>query len=374
MRILIAGASPKDLTSIVQFLSQAVPTHEIRVAESARDLANLLKRDNPSVLLAVSSKGWDASTTLRLSTQVNPACGCIGLAAKGGHDEAHKLFEAGAFDAFPIDQLWRLPSALGNVQALAELERRVRERTASLEAVNKELEAFAQSVSHDLRSPLAVIVGYSDLLADETRVDLAKADRSKIVEIRAAAMRMNALIDNMLRLSQVIQREVNPRRVDLSALAKDILAGLAASEPSRKAETSVEPGLWIFADPGLTRIAMDNLLSNAWKYSSKREVAHIEVGRMDVPGKGGAFFVRDNGTGFDMEQAQRLFKPFQRLHSMSEFPGTGIGLATVSRVLEKHGGSVWVEAEKGRGATFFFELPAPPEAAAESPVYQVTSA
>src|SRR5437016_3922658 len=139
MRILIAGASPKDLTSIVQVLSQAVPNLEIRVADSAPDLANLLKRDQPSVLLAASSKGWDASTTLRLSAQVNPACGCIGLAAKGGHDEAHKLFEAGALDAFPIDQLWRLPVALGNVQAMADLERRVRERTASLEAVNKEL-------------------------------------------------------------------------------------------------------------------------------------------------------------------------------------------------------------------------------------------
>ncbi|MBW8888754.1 MAG: hypothetical protein JF616_13445 [Fibrobacteres bacterium] len=374
MRILIAGASPKDLTSIVQVMSQAVPTLEIRVADSAPDLANLLKRDQPSVLLAASSKGWDASTTLRLAAQVNPACGCIGLAAKGGHDEAHKLFEAGALDAFPIDQLWRLPPALGNVQALADMERRVRERTASLEAVNKELEAFAQSVSHDLRSPLAVIVGYADLLADEARVDLAIADRSKIVEIRSAAMRMNALIDNMLRLSQVIQREVHPRRVDLTALAKDILANLTASQPGRKAEARVESGLWAVADPGLMRIAMDNLLSNAWKYSSKREVSHIEVGRMDVPGKGIAFFVRDNGTGFDMEQAQRLFKPFQRLHSLSEFPGTGIGLATVSRVLEKHGGSVWVEAEKGRGATFYFELPASPDTAAESSAYQVTSA
>lgn len=374
MRILIAGATPKDLTSIVQILSQTFPTHEIRVADSAPDLATLLKRDQPAVLLAVSSKGWDASTTLRLSAQVNPGCGCIGLAAKGGHDEARRLFEAGALDAFPVDQLWRLPLALGKVQALADMERRVRERTASLEAVNKELEAFAQSVSHDLRSPLAVIVGYADLLSDEARVDLASADRSKIIEIRAAAMRMNALIDNMLRLSQVIQREVHPRRVDLTALAKDILANLAASQPGRRAEARVESGLWTVADPGLMRIAMDNLLSNAWKYTSKREVSHIEVGKADLPGKKGAFFVRDDGTGFDMDQAQRLFKPFQRLHSLSEFPGTGIGLATVSRVLEKHGGSIWVEAEKGRGATFYFELPAPPGAAAESAAYQVSSA
>jgi signal transduction histidine kinase len=248
--------------------------------------------------------------------------------------------------------------ALENVQAYADLERRVRERTASLEAVNKELEAFARSVSHDLRSPLAVIVGYSDMLADEVRVDLPAGDRSKVLDIRAAAMRMNVLIDDMLRLSQVIKREVESRRVDLTALSEGILADLTAAHPDRRVEAMVESGLWAMGDPGLLRIALENLLSNAWKYTSNRDVGHIRVGRAQPGGSGVAFYVEDDGSGFDMQAAGRLFKPFQRLHSLSEFPGTGVGLATVSRVMEKHGGSVWVESEQGKGATFFFELPA----------------
>jgi signal transduction histidine kinase len=247
--------------------------------------------------------------------------------------------------------------AVDNVQAYANLERRVRERTASLEAVNKELEAFARSVSHDLRSPLAVILGYAEMLGDEARVDLGKPDRAKIRDIRSAALRMNALIDDMLRLSQVIQREVELKRVDLSAMAEEILNGMRAGEPERTVSVIVQPGLIATGDPGLLRIAVENLLANAWKYSSKREAAHIEVGETGA-GDDAAFFVKDDGAGFDMDQARKLFKPFQRLHASSEFPGTGIGLATVSRVLEKHGGRVWAEAEKGKGATFFFRLPA----------------
>jgi len=246
--------------------------------------------------------------------------------------------------------------AVENVQVYQGLERRVRERTASLEAVNKELEAFARSVSHDLRSPLAVIVGYSDLLADESRSALSKGDKAKARDIRAAAMRMNELIDDMLRLSQVIQREVEPKTVDLSALASEILRKLASAQPGRRVESRVEPGLRALGDPGLIRIALENLLSNAWKYTSHRECAHIQVGRSE--GEASAFYVKDDGAGFEMENAHRLFKPFQRLHSADEFPGTGVGLATVSRVMEKHGGSIRAQAVKGKGATFFFELPA----------------
>lgn len=248
--------------------------------------------------------------------------------------------------------------AVENVRVYADLDRRVRERTASLEAVNKELEAFAHSVSHDLRSPLAVIMGYSDMLADDARVDLVKSDRAKILEIRKAANRMGALIDDMLRLSQVIQREVEPVRVDLSALAADILQGLKAREPGRDAEFGIADGLSALGDPGLLRIALENLLGNAWKYSSKREHARIEVGEEESGGEI-AFFVRDNGAGFDMADASKLFKPFQRLHTSRDFPGTGIGLATVSRVLEKHGGRIWAESELDKGATFRFTVPVP---------------
>jgi signal transduction histidine kinase len=525
MRIFFAGAGPREREAVLRTLADARQPHEVELMGSGPELGARLKEPRAFVVLASSAKGWDASATIRLCAEVKPGCPCIGLAPKGDHEDARRLVEAGALDAFPADQLWRLPMALeraaeagarakasermlaletlveavknlslarrmddivdvvrraarrlsqadgasfvlrdgdqchyvdedaigplwrgkrfpldacisgwamlnkraavvpdiyadpripieayrptfvrslvmvpirtedpigaigtywarerevgedqvaliqtladsaalavDNVQVYAGLERKVRERTASLEAVNKELEAFARSVSHDLRSPLAVIVGYSDMLADEARSGLAKADRAKAADIRAAALRMNVLIDDMLRLSQVIQREVEPRRVDLSALAEDILGRLAENEPGRRVEAKVEPGLWAVGDPGLIRIALDNLLSNAWKYTSKREAAHIGFGRTEVPGKGPAFFVRDDGAGFEMGQARRLFKPFQRLHATSDFPGTGVGLATVSRVMEKHGGSIWAEAEKGKGAVFYFELPAP---------------
>lgn len=247
--------------------------------------------------------------------------------------------------------------AVENVQIYADLERRVKERTASLEGANKELEAFAYSVSHDLRSPLTVILGYSDLLTNAERVDIAAKDREMLQDMRAAAGRMSALIDDLLRLSQVTCREVEVQRVDLSDLAREILASLAAREPGRRVETAVAEGLVAHGDPGLLRVAMENLLSNAWKYSSKKDVARIEVGAEGIPGGGKAFYVKDDGAGFDLQNARKLFEPFQRMHTSREFPGTGIGLATVNRVMQKHGGRVWAEAEKGRGAIFRFSLP-----------------
>lgn len=254
--------------------------------------------------------------------------------------------------------------AVENVQFVDGLERQVKERTASLEGVNKELEAFSYSVSHDLRSPLAVIKGYSDLLLDDGRpASIGESEKRMVQDMRVSAERMQALIDDMLRLSQVSRREVQLRPVDLSAMAREILDGLAAGQPKRKVEVKVEDDLIALGDAGLLRIALENLLSNAWKYSSKRDKALIEVGALVMPGGATAFYVRDNGAGFDMSKAGHLFEPFQRLHTNREFPGTGIGLATVNRVMQKHGGKVWAESEKDRGSTFSFSLPPTPAVA-----------
>lgn len=248
--------------------------------------------------------------------------------------------------------------AVENVRFLSDLERRVTERTASLEGANRELEAFSYSVSHDLRSPLTVIRGYSELMLSDPRTVLPVRERQMVEDIRLSADRMHELIEDLLRLSRVTGREVEFHPVDLSSLTGEILRELALREPDRKVEVRVEGGLMARADEGLVRIALENLLSNAWKYSSTRPAARIEVGSSGRPDPVRTFFVRDNGVGFDMEKAGRLFEPFQRLHSVNEFQGTGIGLATVSRVLQKHGCKVWAESEKEKGSTFYFTLPA----------------
>lgn len=255
--------------------------------------------------------------------------------------------------------------AIENVRFLGQLERRVEERTASLEGSNRELEAFSYSVSHDLRSPLAVILGYSELMLDSGRDDLAEKDRRMLGDIHASGRRMHVLIEDMLRLSKVTSREVVPEPVDLASMSREILARLAAADPARAVDIVVAEGLRAEGDAGLLRIALENLLSNAWKFSSIRPRARIEVGAA-APGSGPegfrTFFVCDDGAGFAMESARRLFEPFQRLHTSREFPGTGIGLATVHRVLAKHGGKVWAEAVKDRGSTFYFSLPETPAA------------
>jgi signal transduction histidine kinase len=258
--------------------------------------------------------------------------------------------------------------AVEKVQFLVELERRVKERTASLEGVNKELEAFSYSVSHDLRSPLAVIMGYSDLLLDDPAMGFAERERRMIGDIRTAAVRMQGLIDDLLRLSRVSKREMEFEPLDLSQTAREILAGFAASEPDRKTSIRVAETPPATGDSALMRIALENLLSNAWKYSSTRAEACIEFGAARDPDGSVSYFVRDNGVGFDMEKAGRLFEPFQRLHSSKDFQGTGIGLATVNRVIQKHGGKVWAESRKDQGSTFRFTIPPPPMALDKSAV------
>jgi len=238
------------------------------------------------------------------------------------------------------------------------LEQRVRERTAELEASMAELETFSYSVSHDLRAPLRGIDGFSKALLEDYAEMLDDRARSYIDRVRNAASRMGRLIDDLLQLSRVTRKPVERTRVDLSALAASVGEELLATWPGREIELSIEPALSVRADPGLLRIALVNLLDNAFKFTSKHTKARIEVGSRPACGaRPSAFFVRDDGAGFDMEYAGRLFTPFQRLHTTSEFEGTGIGLATVRRIMKKHGGEVWAEAAIERGATVYFTLP-----------------
>ncbi len=256
-----------------------------------------------------------------------------------------------------LGQFLQRKAAEGEVLELnAELEERVVERTRALEFANRELESFCSAVSHDLRAPLRTIGGFSDLIEKECTQALGERGRDYIGRVRRAAAQMAGLIEDLLKLSKIARVGMSSRPVDLSGLAREIAQGLQAEGGGRDdVEWRIAPGLMAKGDPGLIRVAMQNLLANAWKYSAKRDGARIEFGADEKDGRR-EYFVRDNGAGFDMTQSGRLFQPFQRLHTQHEFPGTGIGLATVARVVQRHGGEIRAEGDVDRGASFFFTL------------------
>ena len=236
------------------------------------------------------------------------------------------------------------------------LEARVARRTSQLEAVNRELEAFNYAVSHDLRAPLARIDGYASLLLDELSGSVEEEHRGYLGRIRAGVKTMVELTDGLLQLSRLTKRPLEVQTVDLSAAAGQILDMLQSREPDRRAQWTVAPDLTAKGDLTLLRAALENLLSNAWKYSAKEAVSQIEFGCTSINALP-TFFVRDNGAGFDMADADKLFHAFSRLHDPAQYPGTGVGLTTVQRIIHRHGGRIWAESETGQGATFYFTLP-----------------
>jgi len=237
-----------------------------------------------------------------------------------------------------------------------ELEQRVHERTAQLEVANRELEAFSYSVSHDLRAPLRAIDGFSRALLEDCANKLDDRSKSHLERVCSASRHMNQLIDDLLDLSRVSRGELRRMTVDLSAMARGIAAELQQTQPHRSAEFVIETGLVAHFDASLIRIVLTNLLGNAWKFTGKLAQSRIEFG--SAPGKDQrACFVRDNGAGFDMAYSGKLFGAFQRLHSVTEFEGTGVGLATVQRIVHRHGGHVWAEGAVGKGSVFYFTLP-----------------
>jgi two-component system, NtrC family, sensor kinase len=224
-----------------------------------------------------------------------------------------------------------------------------------LERKNRELEAFSYSVSHDLRAPLRSIDGFGQILLEE-HPELGDRASSHLRRIRSAAQRMGELIDALLELSRITRADLVRSRVDLSALAHGIVEELRRNEPNRRVEVAILPDVVADADGRLMRIVLDNLLGNAWKFTSKTADAQIEFGAYRQR-QGTVYFVRDSGAGFDAAYAKKLFAPFQRLHGQEDFSGTGIGLATVQRIVDRHAGRVWAEGAVGRGATFFFTIP-----------------
>ncbi|MBI4291207.1 MAG: PAS domain S-box protein [Betaproteobacteria bacterium] len=235
------------------------------------------------------------------------------------------------------------------------LEQRVAERTNALQVANRELEAFSYSVSHDLRAPLRAIGGFSHILQEQCASQIDLQCKDLLRRVSAAAEKMGQLIDDLLKLSKMSRQEMQVEPVDLSALAREVVEELKAEAPERNAEWVIAAPVTAQGDRGLLKVVLQNLIGNAWKYSSRRDRARIEFGVAERDGRP-VYCVRDNGAGFDMAYADKLFRAFQRLHSPAEFPGTGIGLATVARIVHRHGGQVWAEGKVGHGSGFYFTL------------------
>jgi signal transduction histidine kinase len=277
----------------------------------------------------------------------------------------------------------RMPETKGNVGELSgainklfeQMQQRdlmLRRRSGELEAANKEMEAFSYSVSHDLRGPLASVAGFSEALEDIHSDNLDESGKECVRWIRDAAQQMNDLIAGLLQMSRASRGEMTRARVDLSAIAESLAASLRQRDPSRSVEFRIEPGLVVDGDERLLRAVLENLMSNAYKFTGKKTDATITVGSGEEGGRR-TYFVKDNGAGFDSTQGARMFTPFQRLHTNAEFEGTGIGLSTVKRIIERHGGAIWADSQVGQGATFFFTLGDTPGAAQRTEAAALTS-
>lgn len=240
------------------------------------------------------------------------------------------------------------------------LEELVEQRTKALAAANKELEAFSYSVSHDLRAPLRSVDGFSQVLLEDYSDKLDDAGRQYLGRIRKATQNMSSLIDDLLNLSKLTRSDINTQPVNLSDVAAEIVQELQGAEPEREVAVNIMPNLVTDADPKLIHVALQNLLANAWKFTARAPHAEIRFGATHIDGQN-AFFVSDNGAGFDMAYADKLFGAFQRLHSPQEFEGNGVGLAIVQRIVTRHNGRVWAKGALNQGATFYFTLPRPPE-------------
>jgi two-component system, sensor histidine kinase and response regulator len=306
----------------------------------------------------------DGVALLRAAQKIDPDIVGIVMTGHGAIDTAVKAMQAGACDyivkPFRMNHLLPVITRALETRRLRrlnkELERRILERTRELEVANRDLEAFSYSVSHDLHAPLRGIRGLCDMLIDECGPDIpAKAD-ALLKDIQAGAARMGQLIEDLLTFARSGRASLNVAEISMNDLVREILGELKSEHQQRCIELELQDLPSCCADPALLKQVLVNLLSNAFKFTSGRDVTRIELGSYEVDGQQ-VYFVKDNGAGFDMKFAAKLFGVFQRLHSQSEFMGTGVGLSIVQRIVERHGGKVWAEGRPAEGATFYFALP-----------------
>ena len=343
----------------------------LAVSSGAAYLAALKQPHFDAVLSDSAIPGYDGGAALLAARNRFPEIPFIVVSGNPGVTHPHAASGENPTARVAKSELHRLGTELrlavsrpkASTDVLTNLERKVAELTAEagrrnteIEVLNKELEAFSYSVAHDLRSPLITIDGFAQVLLENTTRSLDEANRDHLQRISTAARRMHRLINDLLDLSKIVRAPLHRGTVDLSKLAREILQTLRDRAPAREANVVVTAGLVVSGDSGLLRIALENLLANAWKFTSRKDRTHIEFG--SGPDRAGrtVYFVRDNGAGFDPRYATKLFSPFQRLHSETQFPGTGIGLATVQRIIHRHGGEIWAESAVDSGAGFYFTL------------------
>jgi signal transduction histidine kinase len=351
-------------------LGEPVPSFDYRVSEApCRELLNSpslsLRAQVPllypqaSALLAL---GTQAYVGHRLENSAGELAGMLMVVFDRpliARQEPVMVSTLQIFAARASAELERLQADIEIRNLNASLEERVQQRTAQLKLANQELESFCYSVSHDLRSPLSAVDGFASLLEhsiDSLPAEMVGKSPQYLKRIRSGVVQMGELIEALLSLARLARAPLKHELVDLSALASEVLTSFQERDPARVLEADVAPGLSAMGDPRLMRQLLDNLLGNAWKFSAGQAITRIEFGTETGPGNELVYFVRDNGVGFNMAYAQKLFGPFQRLHSPSEFEGSGIGLATVQRIVVRHGGRVWGESSPGQGATFRFTL------------------
>jgi len=349
-----------DNTDMREYLTRLLSPHwEVMTAPNGESALATIRGESVDLILTdVMMPGLDGVGLLNAvradaRTQGIPV---ILLSARAGEESVLQGLASGADDY--LVKPFSARELIARVATHLEMARLRRQWAAELEQANRELEAFNYSVSHDLRSPLRAIDGFSRELSTEYAEVLDERGRHYLDRVRAAAQRMGLLIDALLSLSRVSRAPVGRSVVDVTEMATAIVTDLRQRAPTRDVDVRIAPGLTARADPQLLRVALENLLGNAWKFTSRREGARIEVGETEKSHRR-VFFVRDNGAGFDMAAAARLFAPFQRLHADKEYEGTGIGLATVNRIVTRHGGRIWAEATRDQGATFYFEVGEP---------------
>ena len=343
----------------------------LAVSSGAAYLAALQQPHFDAVLSDSAIPGYDGSEALLAARNRFPEIPFIVVSGSPGVTVPHAARRENPTSRVAKSELHRLGPELrlavarpkASPDVFANLERKVAELTAEvgrrnteLEVLNKELEAFSYSVAHDLRSPLITIDGFTQVVLENTAGSLDEINRSHLERISTATRRMHRLINDLLDLSKIVRTPLHRGTVNLSKLAHEILQTLRDGAPSRTADLVVAEGRIVSGDSGLLRIALENLLANAWKFTSRKDRTHIEFG--SGPDRNGrtVYFVRDNGAGFDPRYATKLFSPFQRLHGETQFTGTGIGLATVRRIIHRHGGEIWAESAVDCGAGFYFTL------------------
>jgi DNA-binding response OmpR family regulator len=329
-------------------LSGTETCERIKSSQVTRDipLIMLTALDSREAMIDTLSAGADDYISKSSDMQVLKARVRAQIRRKQFEDETRRMRE----------ELLRKEVEAVEARAARELADTRSALVQELERKNQELEAFSYSVSHDLRAPLRSIDGFSQALLEDYSEQLDARAKDYLSRVRGAAQRMGDLIEDLLQLSRIGRADLVRETTDISQLARLVGSELAKQFPDRQVKFEVRDGLRADVDPRLLRVAFENLLSNAWKFTAKQSEARVEVGVTDREGSA-VYFVRDNGAGFDMKFAQRLFRPFQRLHREADFPGTGIGLATVHRVIDRHGGRVWAESAAGAGTTFYFTLP-----------------